>query len=195
MLISSEALKQRYGEYADYKGKIRRETERGNLVKVSRGLYETSSDVDGSFLAGAIYGPSYLSFDYALYIYDMIPEAVTAYTSATFCKGKSKRYDNYFGRYLYRDIPVAAYPHGITIETSGNYSRQIATPEKALCDKLYAVTPVHSVKALRELLFDDLRVDEEKFRALDVEEISFLAPLYGSNNLKLLAKLVKEGRL
>ena len=37
----------------------------------------------------------------------------------------------------------------------------IASPEKALCDMLYVQTPVYSQKALRELLFADLRIDED----------------------------------
>ena len=75
----------------------------------------------------------------------------------------------------------------------GEYSYQIATPEKALCDKLYSLSPVYSVKALKELLFDDLRIDEAVFYALRKNDIFQLAPLYRATNLKLLAKFM-EGR-
>ncbi len=193
MLVSFDALAQQFAGYTDVKGKIRREVQGGRLVQVARGLYETDARTDGKCLAGAIYGPSYLSFDYALSVHALIPEAVYAYTSATFCKGKSKRYENAFGTFLYRDVPAAVYPLGVEIKVERGYSYQIASPEKALCDKLYSLSPVYSVRALKELLFDDLRIDEAAFFALHKDDISQLAPLYRATNLKLLAKFM-EGK-
>ena len=190
MLVSFDALAQQFAGYTDVKGKIRREVQGGRLVQVARGLYETDAHADGKYLAGAIYGPSYLSFDYALSVHALIPEAVYAYTSATFRKGKTKRYENAFGTFLYRDVPAAVYPLGVEIRVEGEYSYQIASPEKALCDKLYSLSPVYSVKALKELLFDDLRIDEAAFFALHKDDISQLAPLYRATNLKLLAKFM-----
>lgn len=57
-------------------------------------------------------------------------------------KGKTKRYENAFGTFLYRDVPAAVYPLGVEIKVEGGYSYQIASPEKALCDKLYSLSPV-----------------------------------------------------
>ena len=195
MLVSFDALAQQFADYTDVKGKIRREVQGGRLVQVARGLYETDARTDGTYLAGAIYGLSYLSFDYALSVHALIPEAVYGtYTSATFRKGKTKRYENAFGTFLYRDVPAAVYPLGMEIKVEGGgYSYQIASPEKALCDKLYSLSPVYSVRALKELLFDDLRIDEAAFFALQKEDISQLAPLYRATNLKLLAKFM-EGK-
>ena len=193
MLVSFDALAQQFAAYTDVKGKIRREVQGGRLVQVARGLYETDARTDGKYLAGAIYGPSYLSFDYALSVHALIPEAVYTYTSATFRKGKTKRYENAFGTFLYRDVPAAVYPLGVEIKVERGYSYQIASPEKALCDKLYSLSPVYSVKALKELLFDDLRIDEAAFFALHKDDISQLAPLYRATNLKLLAKFM-EGK-
>ena len=195
MLVSFDALAQQFAQYTDIKGKIRREVQGGRLVQVARGLYETDARTDGKYLAGAIYGPSYLSFDYALSVHALIPEAVyNTYTSATFRKGKTKRYENAFGTFLYRDVPAAVYPLGMEIKVEGGgYSYQIASPEKALCDKLYSLSPVYSVRALKELLFDDLRIDEAAFYTLQKDDISQLAPLYRATNLKLLAKFM-EGK-
>ena len=193
MLVSFDALAQQFAGYTDVKGKIRREVQGGRLVQVARGLYETDVHADGKYLAGAIYGPSYLSFDYALSVYSLIPEAVYGtYTSATFRKGKTKRYENAFGTFLYRDVPAAVYPFGVEIKVEGGYSYQIASPEKALCDKLYSLSPVYSVRALKELLFDDLRIDEAAFFALQKDDILQLAPLYRATNLKLLARFMEE---
>ena len=195
MILTFDSLALQFKDYTDVKGKIRREVQSGRLTQITRGLYETDARADGKYLAGAIYGPSYLSFDYVLSMCSLIPEAIfRTYTSATFSKGKAKQYDNAFGVFTYRDVPAAVYHFGVEIREENGYSYQIATPEKALCDKLYTISPVGSVKAMRALLFDDLRVDESDFWQLNLEDIKQLAPLYKSTNHKYLAKLIDGGK-
>ena len=96
--------------------------------------------------------------------------------------------------FTYRDVPAAVYNLGVEIREENGYSYQIATPEKALCDKLYTISPVGSVKAMQALLFDDLRVDESDFWLLNLDDIKQLAPLYKSTNLRFLMKLI-EGEI
>ena len=183
MVLTFDSLALQFKDYTDVKGKIRREVQSGRLTQITRGLYETDARADGKYLAGAIYGPSYLSFDYVLSMCSLIPEAIfRTYTSATFRKGKAKQYDNAFGVFIYRDVPAAVYNLGVKIREENGYSYQIATPEKALCDKLYTISPVGSIKAMRVLLFDDLRVDESDFWQLNLDDIRQLAPLYKSTN-------------
>lgn len=193
MIFSTSELMQIYKDYSDAKGKIRRLVRDGDLIPIIKGLYEDNPKVDPSYLAPWIYSPSYLSFDYALYIYNIIPEAVYSYTSATFNKGKRKTYKNKFGTYVYQDVPKAAYPYGVMAKIDGNYSYHIATCEKAICDKLYTIAPVRNMKEFRYLLFEDLRIDEDNFRALNLNDILFLAPLYHSTNLKFLMQFIKRG--
>lgn len=195
MIYSFDDLKTKFQDYTDIKGKIRREVQAGRLIPVARGLYETDQTISGKYLAGRIYGPSYLSFDFALYVYSLIPEAVyKTYTSATFDKRKTKKYQNQFGVFTYRDIPTEVYPLGVLIIEENGYSYQIATPEKALCDKLYTISPASNLTELKELLFDDLRIDEDEFEKLDQDTLETLAPLYHSTNLNLLAKLIRRNR-
>ena len=195
MIYSFDDLQIKFQGYTDIKGKIRREVQAGRLIPVARGLYETDQTISGKYLAGRIYGPSYLSFDFALYVHSLIPEAVyNTYTSATFDKRKTKKYQNQFGVFTYRDIPTEVYPLGVLIVQENGYSYQIATPEKALCDKLYTISPVSNLTELKELLFDDLRIDEDEFEKLDHNTLETLAPLYHSTNLNLLAKLIRRNR-
>ena len=195
MILTFDSLALQFKNYTDIKGKIRREVQSGRLTQITRGLYETDARADGKYLASAIYGPSYLSVDYVLSMCSLIPEAIfRTYTSATFHKGKAKQYDNAFGVFTYRDVPAVVYHFGVEIREENGYSYQIATPEKALCDKLYTISPVGSVKAMRALLFDDLRVDESDFWQLNLEDIKQLAPLYKSTNHKYLAKLIDGGK-
>ena len=50
-------------------------------------------------VASSILSPSYLSFDWALSFYGLIPEKVVAITSATLRVRKNKTFINYFLRY------------------------------------------------------------------------------------------------
>ena len=179
-------------EFGDPAGKIMRMRKEEKIFRLTRGLYETDPDVPGQCLAGVIYGPSYLSFDYALSAYDLIPEAVYAYTSATFGKRKAKNYNNRIGRYMYRDVPEAVFPFGRTIREEYGYEYRIAVPEKALCDKLYVMPPVTGVRDIRRMLFDDLRINEEAFAKLDAESIFQIGDRYRSNNLKYLIRYLRS---
>lgn len=194
MILTFDSLALQFHDYTDVKGKIRREVQSGRLTQIKRGLYETDAHADGKYLSGAIYGPSYLSFDYVLSLYSLIPETVfRTYTSATFRKSKAKQYENAFGLFTYRDIPADVYPMGVEIREENGYSYQIAKPEKALCDKLYTISPVGSVKGMRALFFDDLRIDENDFWQLNLEKIKQLAPLYKTTNHKHLLNLIAGG--
>lgn len=191
MILTQEDLKIKYKDYSDVKGKVRREVAAGNLIPLMRGLYETDGTVSGKYLAGHIYGPSYLSFDYALSVYSLIPETVfNTFTSATFKKSKTKTYQNPFGTFIYQDVPEAVYSLGVLIKEEGGYTYLLATPEKALCDKLYSLPPVNTIKGLRLLLFEDLRIDESEFWKLNLHELCELAPLYKSITLNTLLKLI-----
>jgi len=186
-----EDLKIEYKEYSDVNGKIRREIRKGTYIPIIRGLYETNKTTPGYYLSSYIYGPSYLSFDYALSFYGMIPERVTNYILATFNKQKTKKYITSFGTYFYRDIPKSAYPFDIKVIEENGYVYYIASKEKAFCDKLYSSKPVFSVKQLKELIFENLRIDFETFSSLDMAKLRMLIPKYKSKNLMFLEKLIK----
>ena len=193
MIYSFDDLKIKFSSYAKIHDKISNEVHSGRLIPIVRELYETNSSTNGKYLAGRIFGPSYLSFDYALSGYGLIPEAVyKTYTSATFSKRRRKTYQNHFGVFTYRDIPAAVYPLGILLYEENGYSYQIATPEKALCDKLYTIPPVKNLTEFNALLFEDLRIDENEFKKLDMDAIEKLAPLYRTNNLKFLVKFIRR---
>lgn len=194
MILTNDIIKENLKEYSNKNTKICREIKKGNLIKIINGLYETDSSVNGYLLAGSIYGPSYLSFDFALYYYGLIPEKVTAFTSATCNKKKKKIYNNKFGTYMYRDVPVKVYPLGINLVEEGNYSYQIATPEKALCDKLYTLQPLKSMKNLENVLFNDLRIDIDEFNKLKLRDIEEISGSYNSTNVKLLYRYIKRRR-
>ena len=105
---------------------------------------------------------------------------------------KNRTITKVFGRYEYSDIPPAAFSEGLCYIGEGEYIVKIASKEKAICDSLYKWPVVNSLRDLRELLFDDKRIDEEEFASCDFELMKRLAKLYHRKNLKLLIKLIEK---
>lgn len=192
MIITNAIMKNNLKDYSNINNKIAREIRDGKLHKVITGLYETDPNTPGYLLASSIYGPSYISFEYALSYYGLIPERVTTITCATFDKKKKKEYNTDFGVFTYRDIPSSAYSEEILLKEKDSYSYQIATAEKALCDKLYTLSPLINYSNLENMLFNDLRIDKETFDKLDTDKINKLSKLYHSRNVELLAKYMRR---
>ena len=192
MIKTTAMLHDELRRYANPAAKISRMMDSGQLTPLIKGLYETDASVPGHYLAGVLYGPSYLSFEFALAWHGLIPEAVYSYTSATCGKGRKKRYDTVFGTFLYRDVPVAAFPYGTQLHMENSYSFAIASPEKAICDPLYTISPCDNRAALKHCLYEDLRIEPSAFAALDMDALTELAGLYSTKNHKLLISLAKE---
>ena len=192
MVNTTAMLLQQYRSYVNPAAKISRMVKNGDLVPIIKGLYETDRTVPGYYLAGIIYGPSYLSFEYALAWHNLIPEAVYTFTSATCGKKKKKQYNTPYGVFTFRDVPVAAFPYGTELHAENGYGFVIASAEKAVCDQLYTCSPCSNRTELWQLLFDDLRIDETAFRNTDLNGMAELAGLYQTTNHRLLISMLKE---
>jgi predicted transcriptional regulator of viral defense system len=192
MLKTTGMILEELHQYASPADKLSRLVKQGKYIPIVKGLYETNHTVPGYLLAGSIYGPSYLSFEFALAYYGLIPEAVYTFTSATFEKKKKKIFKTAFGVFTYRDIPAPAYSYGVNIRVEGGYSYIIASPEKALCDQLYKVEGVKNYQELGHLLWDDLRIDEQELQKLNVADVSVLAQKYGSTNVRKLSRWLEK---
>ena len=178
--------------YVNPAAKIARMVKAGEIVRIKQGLYETDPQAEGVGIAEAIYGPSYLSFEYALSYHGLIPEAVYQYTSATFEKKRTKLFETPFGVFSYRDVPSPAFSLGVQLILKDDYSFRLATPEKALCDELYKLPPCANRTELEQLLFDNLRVDREAVLGLNLEELKDLASLYQTKNHKLFSSWIRR---
>ena len=192
MIITTSMLKEKYHNYTNPLDKIKRDADRGIIIRLAKGIYETDKNVEPCLLASSISSPSYLSFDWALSYYGLIPEKVRAITSATLENRKNKVFENYFGRYEYTDIPLEAFSEGLTYLEKGEYMVKIATKEKAICDSLCKWRVIKNIKELKELLFEDKRIDEDEFSSCDFKLMKRLATLYNKTNLKLLIKLIQK---
>ena len=193
MIYDFQSLRIKYKEYSNIYQKIHNECEKGILVKIKRGLYSDDLYNDREVIANICYNPSYISFEYALSYYGVIPEFVSTFTSATFGKKNNKIYHMKDFTFDYRSVPNEVFPMGILImKNSKDISYKIASKEKALCDLLYSKYPVRSIKDLITLLFEDMRIDENEFLKMNVEFIKEIAPLYHSNSLNVLKKYLNK---
>ena len=193
MVYDFQNLRIKYKEYSNIYQKINNECKKGILVKIKRGLYSDDLYNDKEVIANICYNPSYISFEYALSYYGVIPEVVSTFTSATFGKKNNKIYHMKDSTFDYKSVPDEVFPMGILImKNSKDISYKIASKEKALCDLLYSKYPVRSIKDLKTLLFEDMRIDENEFLKMNVEFIKEIAPLYHSNSLNVLKKYLNK---
>jgi hypothetical protein len=186
-------------EYSRPRARITALLRDGVIVRVKKGLYvfgeaERRNPYCRELLANLLYGPSYISLEYALARHGLIPERVETVTSVT-C-GRSRAFDTPVGRFTYRRIPLGAFPIGMDLaETGDGRSFFLATPEKALADKLVEErgAAVVSQKEFLIHLTENLRIEESVLRTLEPERLENIAGFYKSRKLRLLAALV--GRL
>ncbi len=191
MIYDYQSLMVKYKNYANINQKISIECKSGNLIRIKRGLFTDDLDNDKELIANVCYSPSYISFEYALSYYGIIPEYVSTYTSAVYGKKNNKFYSVESASFEYKSIPNSVFFKGITImKNKKGYSYKIATKEKALCDLLYSKYSVRSLADLKVLLFEDLRINYEELLILDKEFIKEIVPLYHSNTLNTFLKYI-----
>ncbi|MBK7311741.1 MAG: hypothetical protein IPI93_13445 [Sphingobacteriaceae bacterium] len=168
------------------------------LLPIKKGLYVTgktigSNQVPKELIANLLYGPSYISLDYALSHYNMIPERVVKISSV--CNKPSKTITNDLGTFIYNHIPMPYYSYGISEYNNASISCLMASPEKALCDKLVCTNAINprSVKETIELLVNNWRIDEDALKQLDIKQIStWLKKAPKKTALQFLVKAIKQ---
>jgi len=134
------------------------------LIRVKKGIYIFGNEFakqpySPEVLANMIYGPSYVSLEWACQYYRLIPEKVTVVTSVT--TKRKKHFQTPIGLYTYDHLPVKIFSIGVTLEKfSDNQQALIATKEKALVDLLVLRRgKFSSKKHFEETLYEDLRID------------------------------------
>ncbi|MFZ0241571.1 MAG: hypothetical protein WAL90_07980 [Desulfobacterales bacterium] len=179
-------------EYARPRDKISDLLKKRAIIRVKKGLYIFGQEYrrkpySREILANLIYGPSYLSLDYALQYYGLIPERVEALTSVT--TGRSHRFYTPVGLFTYRMIPLEAFRIGMDrIEIDNGRAFLMAIPEKALADKLHEGRgmEIQTQKALISYLEENLRIDPAALRSLRPAELDAIARRYRSRKITLL---------
>jgi len=176
--IMHQTLMSALKDYKTPNNKISRWLDEGVLLPVKRGLYVVSPEltdkpVERLLVANLLYGPSCVSLDYALWHHGLIPEKVLEVTSVT--TRRSQTVETGIGRFSYQHLPNPLYPIGMeSVAAEGGGYCLLATPAKALCDRLVLTRNlrVHSVKSIQRFLLDDLRFDADEAGMIDPEIIA-----------------------
>ncbi|MCQ2351781.1 MAG: hypothetical protein MJ003_07430 [Paludibacteraceae bacterium] len=174
--VSGKILINMIGDFADTAKKLSSMEHSGDIIRLKRGLYV----LDGSdfgfppslpICSNHIYGPSYVSLQWALSFYGLIPERVYSMTAVTV--KRSREFNNKLGRFTYMQVPKEYFHIGISTAINDGANFLIATREKALCDMILAdpYVPNLSVIALRRYLEEDLRLDTDELADFDIEII------------------------
>lgn len=165
-------------EYRRPNDKINDLVQSGFLISLRRGLYVPGPELDLPLphlfvIANHLRGPSYVSLETALAHWEMIPERVYEINSITL--KTSHLYNTPIGSFTYRHLDAPYYSFGLQrVEVGDNHFALMASPEKAICDKIITTSGItlRSQSQTMAFLMDDLRIDEEGLEHLNLNTIS-----------------------
>jgi hypothetical protein len=149
------------------RNQLTRWEKKGLIIKLRKGLYvlnESDRKLEPSrlFMASQVYPPSYISMEYSLGIYGLIPEKVADITSLT--TRKTCVFSNLFGKFVYQNIKKEAFCGFIGKKDENGFPYFIALPEKAVVDFLYL-----NLAGIKE---NDKEVFRESFRFQHTEQLN-----------------------
>ena len=170
----------------------------GVIESIKKGLYIagpkiSSSKPENFLLANQIYGPSYVSLETALSYHGLIPERV--YETASMTTKTRREFNTPAGLFTYTHLPLPYYAFGLNlVKLSPEQYAIIASPEKALCDKIVSTSGVllRSTTQAKAYLLEDLRIEESSLKKLDLKNI--LSWLTDAPKKESLETLIKPSR-
>ena len=177
-------------DYVNPRAFLSRLVKTGELIRLKNGFYVVAEKIKKEpvpypQIANLLYGPSYLSFEWALSFYGLIPEGVYVITSTSMVKSKS--YQTPLGTFDYHSLSQDRYAIGIDQQANAAGNFLIATPEKALADLVHAKT--RDVETAKEMLVDLIearRIDEENLKQFNKTHLWDIAESYRSQPVHLL---------
>ena len=139
LIVSKDVLRMEKNGQA-IRNQFNRWHKKGLIIKLKRGVYlfnASDRKVDPSliFLANQLYAPSYVSLEFALNYYGLIPERVADATSVS--TKKTMRLKNELGVFIYQHIKPEAFRGFRMLKEERGSSLLLAEPEKAVVDFLY----------------------------------------------------------
>jgi len=182
------------GDYKKPRSKLTALLKAESLIRVKKGLYIFGKDYrlrpfSLEILANLIHGPSYVSYEYALSYFGLIPEKVTRITSAS--SKKMKQFQTPVGEFIYYYLNPKQFSVGITWESIDDNSHfLIATKEKALADCIARQRPFQSKEDLLVYLVEGMRIDDKDIEALKLPLMRDIASLYQNKNVTLLCDIL-----
>lgn len=166
------------------------------LIRVKKGIYVFAKEYrlrpfSLEILSNLIYGPSYISYEYALSYWGLIPEKVTRVTSV--CFKRVKHFKTPVGEFIYQCINPSHFAVGITWESIDENSHfLIATKEKALADTVALQKPFPNMEELLAYLVEGMRIDDNDILALRAPLMRDIASLYQNANVSFLCSILEK---
>jgi len=162
---------------------VDRETKNGFFIRLKNGLYTIASDLPGEeLMANLLYQPSYISFEYALAYYGILPEMPYMITSVT---TKATRTFSFLDKsFSYRNMKIGTYT-GYNLRKSESDSFLIAEAEKAFLDYYY-------FKIIDKTSTNE-RLNNLAISKLDKKNLLIYLPIY--NNKQLVLEITKLFKL
>lgn len=197
--LKTELLLHLLKDYRRPYDKLDELVKQGMLLQIKRGLYIPGPNLnvpgpEPFLLANHLNGPSYVSMDAAMFYWGMIPERVFETSSVTL--KKSTKYITVAGVFSYTNLPFPYYSYGINqISLTAKQTVLLASPEKALCDKVISTSGVllRSNKQTIEYLVEDLRIEKERLRTLDyIQMKSWVAESPKKSSIKMLVQTIES---
>lgn len=139
-LISGQYLELLIERDQTFKNQLTRWRKNGKIIKLKRDFYVLNDEdrkINPSrlFMACEIYRPSYVSLEYALSFYGIIPEKVADITCIA--AQKTLTIENAFGRFVYQHIKADCFAGFLESKDETGLTYYMATPEKAAVDFIY----------------------------------------------------------
>jgi len=162
----------------------------GKIIRIKKGLYVfgelwRKNPLSLELIANLLYGPSCISFEYALNYYGLIADRPISITSLTI--GDSKTFDTPLGVFSYRATSKEKFKIGIEYKDLGNEGGFfIASKEKALIDLIYRTPGIRTLEQLRHYLFEELRIEETLFRELNSKALIEIGKIYNKNSTRMI---------
>lgn len=196
--VDAQTLLRLFGNYKKPREVILKMIKNGELVRLKNGLYliderikqRNTVIIPFEQIANFLYGPSYVSMEWALSFYGMIPERVHTVTSMTL--GRNKEYHTPVGDFSYLKLPSRCYSVGVTQKQSSDFvgGFLIASPEKALADMVFRTCKNFDRDQLKVELIESKRIDRDCFRDLNKELLEEIANCYNTKPIFYLRDLV-----
>lgn len=180
-------------EYSNPRDCISRMVKRGELIRLKNGFFVIAEKIKKDpapyeQIANLLYGPSYISFEWALSYYGMIPEGVYVVTSASAVKSKS--FITPIGTFDYMNLSHSRYAIGIDQKENFAGRFLIATPEKALADLVHAKSKKLNSKDLLIDLVEGRRIEIDNLKSLNKKHMLEIAENYRSQTVNELVKVL-----
>jgi len=161
----------------------------GYVKKIIRNFYtfvdKTLTGDELCLIANKLREPSYISLEYALNLYGLIPEAVFVYTSIG--TKKTASFETVIGNFSYQSVKKPLF-FGYILKGQGSVKYKIAEPEKAILDFLYLRSDIKDENDI-----ESLRINADVYKEIiNDDKLGEYLAIFGLSTLDRKVDLLRE---